>query len=287
VSRPTLPLVWLDTLWLQVTGTLCNIACRHCFVSAGPKVRTHDLMTVDQVRAALDQGQAAGMRAVWLTGGEPLLHPQLLEILDLALARAPVGVLTNGMLVDEALAEALGERFRAAEYSLEIRVSLDGPDEASNDRVRGSGVFAATTEGIRRLAAAGLEPIVAVATLDDGAGGDQHAFVELLRSLGVRRPRVKWIPPFRIGREAGRRGGRAYQAWERLTAEDLANPEAPTRVQCGTSRCVTAEGTWACPILVNEPSFRMGDSLEDALRPHPVDHPACHTCWSEAFSCSS
>ena len=39
--------------------------------------------------------------------------------------------------------------------------------------------------------------------------------------------------------------------------------------------------------LVNEPAFRLGDTLADALRPHPVDHRACHTCWVEGFSCAS
>jgi AdoMet-dependent heme synthase len=214
-DRPTLPLLYLDTLWVQVTGTLCNIACRHCFVSAGPKVEIHRMMTVEQVRAALDQGESAGMRAAWYTGGEPLLHPRILELVDLALERVPLGILSNGMLIDDALAEALGKRFREAPYALEIRVSLDGPDAASNDRVRGRGVFDAACAGIRRLAEHGLDPIVAVSALDDTATTDRATFTELLRSLGVRRPRIKWIPPFRIGREAGRRGGRPYEAWER------------------------------------------------------------------------
>jgi MoaA/NifB/PqqE/SkfB family radical SAM enzyme len=282
-----LPLLWLDTLWIQVSGTLCNIACTHCFVSAGPNVQTHRLMTAAQVTRALDDGVAAGMRSVWYTGGEPFQHPGILELADLALERAPLGILTNGMLIDDALAAALGERFRAAPYNLEIRVSLDGHDAATNDRVRGKGVFDAACAGIARLVNHGLEPVIAVSQLD-GVGNDEQArFTELLRSLGVVRPRLKWIPPFRIGRESGRRGGRAYHAWERLTAEEVADPEAPHRLQCGTSRCVTSEGAFACPILVNEPAFRLGDTLADALRPHPVDHRACHTCWVEGFSCAT
>jgi MoaA/NifB/PqqE/SkfB family radical SAM enzyme len=284
--RLTLPLVWLDTLWLQVTGTFCNIACKHCFVSAGPKVDLHKMMSVDLVQEALEEGEGAGMRAVWFTGGEPFLHPEILTLIDLALERAPLGILTNGMLIDEPLAKALGERFRAAPYNLEIRVSLDGRTAAENDRVRGRGVFDAACEGMRKLAAEGVEPIVAVSILDDGEPAQQAVFADLLRSLGVSRPRVKWIPPFRLGREATRRGGRAYHDWERLTVQETSDPEAPLRLQCGTSRCVTSEGTFPCPILVNEPSFRLGDELASGLRPHPVDHRACHTCWVEAFSCS-
>lgn len=278
-----LPFLGLDTLWLQVTGTVCNIACRHCFVSAGPRVRTHDLLTVAQVRDALDA--APGVRDVWFTGGEPFLHPDILALVDLALARAPLGILTNGMLIDAPLAAALAERFRAAPYGLEVRISLDGATAEANDRVRGEGVFEAACAGIRHLALHGVEPILAVTQLDDG-GAERQAFLDLLRGLGVARPRVKWIPPFRIGREEGRRGGRAYAEWERLAPEDL-GPDASWVLQCGTSRTVTSQGVFPCPILVNEKGRRLAGRLEDALVDHPVDHPACHTCWVEGFSCST
>ena len=56
---PTLNFKRLDTLWLQVTGTLCNLACLHCFISCGPKNDSHAFMTLEQVRDAL---AAAGIR---------------------------------------------------------------------------------------------------------------------------------------------------------------------------------------------------------------------------------
>lgn len=285
-GRLTLEMAWLDTLWLQVAGTVCNIACKHCFISCGPKVETHRLMPVEEVAAALEEARILGVREVWFTGGEPFVHPDILTLIDLALRQAPLGVLTNGMYIDDALASELAARFRGAPYNLEIRVSLDGCTEADNDRVRGRGVFQAATAGIARLAARGLEPIVAVSLLDD-THADRDGFVALLRELGVRRPRVKWIPPFRIGREERRRGGRRYDPDERLSAEEVALPDAARRLMCGTSRCVTSEGVFPCPILINEPSFRLADRLQGALGPNPVDHEACHTCWAESFSCSA
>lgn len=279
-----LDFAWLDTLWLQVTGTVCNIACLHCFISCGPKNTRHDLLSVEQCRQALDEAAARGVRHVWFTGGEPFLHPDMLNILDLALDRAAVGVLTNGMLIDDALAAALAERFRSAPYNLEIRVSLDGATAAENDKVRGRGVFEQTCAGVRRLAEHGLEPILAVTTLDDSAPVQQR-FADLLRELGVSKPRVKWIPPFRIGREARR--GREYEAWERLATADLADPSVALKLQCGTSRTVTSQGVFACPILIDEPGAKLGDALGDTLDGNPVDHPACHTCWVEGFSCSA
>ena len=181
---------------------------------------------------------------------------------------------------------ALADLASQTPYNLELRVSLDGSTEVANDRLRGRGVFAQATAGIAHLARAGLSPIVAVTLVDD-SDATRDAFVELLTELGVERPRVKWIPPFRIGREGTRKGGRPYTVLDRLTAEHVADPEAPHRLQCGTSRTVTSQGVFPCPILINEPSFRLGDRIGPELRPHRVDHPACTTCWAEGFSCSA
>lgn len=279
-----LPLVWLDTLWLQVTGTVCNIACKHCFISCGPKVRTHDMLSVEAVRAALSDAVERGVRAIWFTGGEPFLHPQILEILDMALEVGPVGVLSNGMLIDDTLADALADRFSNAPYNLEIRISLDGCTREQNDRIRGRGVFDAATAGLERLAARGVPALVAVSLVDDDPL-DRETLLDLLRGLGLDRPRIKWIPPFRLGREERR--GRGYHDWEVLGPDEAAHPDAPHRLQCGTSRTVTSNGVWPCPILINEPGWRLGDDLAGAMGPHRIDHKACTTCWVEGFTCSA
>lgn len=284
-ADPSLPLLHLDVLWLQVTGTLCNIACRHCFISCGPKVDLHPPMTLSQVERAILQAEALGCRAYAFTGGEPLLHPDLLAMVDLALARGPLLILTNGMRIDADMAEQLAARARAIDHSLDVRISLDGATAEENDRVRGAGVFAAATAGIRHLVQAGLEPTVAVTTVDARLAapeGRQH-LLALLRDLGLTRPRLKLIPPFKLGRQARHS---MIAPWERLTA-DMLDADSPWLLQCGTGRMLTSRGAWPCPILINVDAARMGDELQDALRPCTLSHPACHTCHVEAFSCRS
>src|SRR5262249_32343709 len=92
---------WLDTLWIQVAGTLCNIACRHCFISCGPKAHELPMMTLEQVQHALDEGCALGVRHVYFTGGEPFLHPDIRRLVEMALEAAALTVVTNGLLLDD------------------------------------------------------------------------------------------------------------------------------------------------------------------------------------------
>ena len=88
---PHQPLFHLDALWIQVAGTLCNLRCTHCFVSSGPGDDHHALMPRDEVRRHVADGVALGVKEFYFTGGEPFVHPALLEILaDTKIGRAHV-----------------------------------------------------------------------------------------------------------------------------------------------------------------------------------------------------
>ncbi|MEO6326947.1 MAG: radical SAM protein, partial [Thermoanaerobaculia bacterium] len=50
---PSAPLTALDTLWLQVAGTLCNLACTHCFISCSPTNHAHGMLSLADVTARI------------------------------------------------------------------------------------------------------------------------------------------------------------------------------------------------------------------------------------------
>ncbi|MGB6361227.1 MAG: radical SAM protein, partial [Thermoanaerobaculia bacterium] len=70
---PVVELRDLDTLWFQVGGTVCNLACTHCFVSCSPTNHTHEMMTLARVLPYLEEGAELGVRELYFTGGEPFL----------------------------------------------------------------------------------------------------------------------------------------------------------------------------------------------------------------------
>ena len=96
---PPVPLLSLDTVWFQVAGTLCNLACTHCLVSSSPTNRNHEMMTRDEVRAFLEEAVSLGVKDYYFTGGEPFLNPDLLGILEDALRVGPATMLTNATLI--------------------------------------------------------------------------------------------------------------------------------------------------------------------------------------------
>lgn len=283
-DSPVLELEHLDTLWLQVTGTLCNLACLHCFISCGPNNDSHDMMSLEQVQEAVDRAVVEGVKEFYFTGGEPFMHPQIREMIDCALEHGPLTVLTNGILIDEEMAAWLGDRFRESRYSFDLRVSLDGTTAAENDAIRGRHTFEKILSGVDRLHQSGINPVITVTTChaELGAEAGRQRFFELLRSRGLERPRLKFLAPFKIGREERRGGG--YEDYERLKKGDL-NKEAKESLQCSSCRMVTAKGAYPCPILIEVEEARMGDSLDDALEPIELNHPACYTCFVEGVTC--
>lgn len=283
---PLVELAHLDDLWFQVGGTLCNLECRHCFISCSPHNRTFGFLDLKTIRRALDESAGLGVKEYYFTGGEPFLNPDMVPILELTLSYGPATVLTNGTVFKEDWLARLSQAEAASPYSLEFRVSIDGFTAADNDPVRGAGTFDRALRGVRQLVAHGFLPIITVTRTRDDVDDVSllEGFVSLLRAQGYDRPRVKILPTLRIGAEAERQRG--YRAEERVTSEMMAGFDQ-TKLVCQHSRVVTDRGVYVCPILIEAPDARLGDTLQDAARPYPLRHHACHTCYQYGAICAN
>jgi MoaA/NifB/PqqE/SkfB family radical SAM enzyme len=281
---PNVPMLSLDTLWFQVAGTICNITCTHCFISCSPTNHAHEMLSLADVEVRLDEAKTLGVREYYFTGGEPFLNRDMLPILAATLKQGPATVLTNGMLLRKEICGQLRELSDASEYSLDIRVSLDGFDRATHDVIRGAGVWDRVMIGLRNLAEAGINPSITVTEAAYGIATSEGRarFLDLIRSFGFDKPRLKVLPLFRIGAEAART--RAYDDWERIA--ELNETDAAV-LQCSSCRMVTSKGVYVCPILIDSDDARMGHSLAETLRSFPLSHGACHTCWVTGMTCTT
>ena len=283
-TYPSAPLHALDTLWLQVAGTICNLECTHCFISCSPTNHAHEMMPFEQVTRYLSEAASLGVKEYYFTGGEPLMHPRIMEILQEALALGPVSVLTNGVLIRPVTAAKLRALSDGSDYSLDVRISIDGWDAGTNDPIRGAGTFQRILSGIRHLVEAGLAPVITVTEACEGAGtGEGRArFLRFLAEIGLPHPRLKILPLLRLGAEETRTRG--YLSCETLSGVSL-SPAQTEALQCSSCRMATARGVWVCPILLDAPAARMGASLSETIRPFELSHAACHTCHTQGLSC--
>ena len=143
----------LRNLFFELTDS-CNLNCRHCGSSCVSSNSTFlDLglikKTLDEVAASYDT------KDIWvcLTGGEPFLHPDLIEIIRYSKALGfRCGITSNGTLITKELAN------RIAEAGLDtITISVDGLDESHDWFRNQKGAFRKTIKGIENLRYAGLQ----------------------------------------------------------------------------------------------------------------------------------
>ena len=286
MNYPTIELTHLDNLWFQVSGTLCNIACTHCFNNSGPNVRTFDRLSMEAVREEIQTAGRLGVKEIFFTGGEPFLHPGLLDMLVRALACAPTTVLTNGMLINDRIAARLAEMERDSRYSLEIRVSLDGYTEQMNDAIRGVGVFRQAMAAVVRLSRCGLLPLVTIVRTwsEEEELATLAAFAKTLRDSGYARPRIKVLPSLPLGRELERA---SFTSTDDLLSEEMLEGYDRGLLMCSNSRLVTDRGVCVCPLLVEKPDGRLGSTLLDSRSGYELRHKACVTCYHYGTICGN
>ena len=283
---PEVPLVKLDTLWLQVGGTLCNLQCTHCFISCGPQNHTHEMMTLKDVQQRLLESATLGVKDYYITGGEVFMNPEIFKILATILEFGPLDVLTNATLVTSKKAARLKEIQNNSSHKLQFRVSMESFDEQLNDRTRGENSFSKATEGISNLNSFGFSPVLTVTRNWDEAKDKEmeESFKNFLESLNISDPRTKILPEFLLGQLAV--NTRNYFDHEHVTEKCFENYDI-TNLQCSTSRMATKTGVYVCPILVDNDKAKIGDTIEETLRPFPLTHSACYTCRITGMTCKS
>lgn len=153
-----LSLEGLKECWLHITDH-CNLQCRHCLFSCSTKTRT--ALSLETVRQTVVHAYALGARIFYLTGGEPLMHPDFERICRAILTEYDdtlLVILSNGLLLSKqhALLTALpAER-------LHFQVSVDGLGPV-HDRVRGQGTFAQLSTTLPLLNGMGVAASLAMA----------------------------------------------------------------------------------------------------------------------------
>jgi hypothetical protein len=280
--RARVSLVRLETLWIN-TGTLCNLACKSCYIESSP---TNDALvypTLAEVEPWLEEAAALGAREIGFTGGEPFMNRESVAMIAAALQRGfDVLVLTNAMRPMrrfEAALEALpSER-------LTLRVSLDHHSAAVHEAERGAGSWAKALDGLRWLEANGFRTAIAGRQLPGESQADARAgYAALCAREGL--AAEAGLVLFPAMDSAADVPEISEACWDILQV-------APAAMMCASSRMVVkARGAErphlvACTLLPYDPQFALGPTLADARREVSLNHPHCaRFCVLGGASCS-
>src|SRR5258708_17312821 len=98
----------LRFLWLEITGK-CNLTCTHCYADSSPSSSLHGSMSYDDWLRVIDEAAELGCNAIQFIGGEPTLHPHLLDFIAYTKGRGIdfVEVYTNATRITPEVVESV------------------------------------------------------------------------------------------------------------------------------------------------------------------------------------
>jgi radical SAM protein with 4Fe4S-binding SPASM domain len=181
---------------------VCNLRCRHCYQDDFSKEKDLDWtelrMISDKILAAMEiWGRTA---SIHVTGGEPLLKPELfplLEYLDRDVRVQELGLITNGLLLDPGVTKKLSSFLKLKK----IKISLDGPEASVNDSIRQEGAFQKVIERVRRLRREERFDLIFMFTVMKSNVKHFPALVHLCQELGMNGLILERFVPWGRGRQ--------------------------------------------------------------------------------------
>lgn len=130
----------------------CNLQCKHCY-STSLDIDFKDELSTEQIKATIDDLKVAHVPVLILSGGEPLLRPDIFEITAYAKAKGfYVALSTNGTLINEDNIEQI----KAADYQY-VGISIDGLEEFHDEFRRQKGSFKTSMHALKLCKEAGIK----------------------------------------------------------------------------------------------------------------------------------
>lgn len=275
-TRATVRLERLRTLWFN-TGTLCNIACKGCYIESSPTNDRLAYLTPEDAAPFFDE--IGPDVEVGFTGGEPFLNPHIIDLIGMALDLGhPVLVLTNAMrpMMRPRVQQGLLALRATHGDRLTLRVSLDHPEPALHDTERGAGSYDETLEGIDWLVAHAVNVHVAGRLWGEDEAGLRARYGELFAArrwpLGADAPPSLILFP---------------EMDEQVDVPEITTAcwgilgKSPSDLMCASSRMIVrrrdekAAAVVACTLLPHDPRFDLGPTLAGAPTEVALNHPHC------------
>jgi SynChlorMet cassette radical SAM/SPASM protein ScmF len=171
----------------------CNLACRHCWLAPkfDPDARRYSVLAKELFETAIREAKPLGLTGVKLTGGEPLMHPQIVTLLEIVRREElRLTVETNGIACSPDLAIEIARSPTAF-----VSVSLDGADAATHEWVRGvRGSFERALQGVRNLVGVGIRPQIIMSVMERNAS-QVDAIIRLAEEIGASSVKFNIVQP--------------------------------------------------------------------------------------------
>ena len=184
----------LGMLFVELTSR-CNERCLHCYAESSPE--RNDFLSFEEIQQSLRQARMLGRPFVQFTGGDPLIHRHLMDIVADAASLDFQGmeIYTNGLLLTDNLLSKLKP------YRPRLSFSIYADCAETHDAItRVSGSWSKTLSAMQRAKAAGFEVRAGVVVMQENQDCVVNMPVFLQEKLGLRADQIRFDPVNSVGR---------------------------------------------------------------------------------------
>ena len=261
---PVCKLDELNHLFIELTQKNCNQRCRKCYIDFPLTKNVKDFIQTDKIKQALNDTKNANLKCIYLTGAEPMTHPDFNNILRLCLKRSNVCIFTNATFINEKKARFLKKVEDESNYQVIFKLSFAHYDEFKNDEVRFRGAFRQNLYAQKCL--------------------DKYDFTTIMCVNNYyNEPNQKLTDEFNMIKQSNDLKNSMVQvtAWGDACHSDegmVPNDEMLSKCDCSNGRLLTQNGIFSCPFLSNDYRGRMGSDFKDFSQSVRLETDFCSTC---------
>lgn len=273
----------LDELWLHVSSR-CNLVCEHCLFACSPNQNEPGTLTLDECKTYINQSLNQGVKAIYITGGEPMLWPYLLDFLSWYYSldnKVHLTILTNGTLITSKLAT---EFSKYTPQNLTLRISLECYTTETHEQYRGIGSFTKALQGIKYLNSVSIKPWIAYVNKSGGnidpiqvKSLEDEFHQRLFEEHSIEIAGLKVIGAYSKGRFA-------EKPIPTICAQQV--NDRKESVQCTYGVAISKLGITPCPILVDKPEAVLNNSFSELIGDtFSINYNFCTSCFATGTSC--
>lgn len=263
-QTPVCQLKELNNLFIELTSKNCNQRCKHCYIDFPLNKNVKDFISVDTIKKALTDTKNEKIKCIYLTGAEPMTHPDFNAILRMCLKRSNVCIFTNSTFINEKKVRFLKRVEDESDFEIIFKLSIDHYDEVKNDDIRGRGAYRQVLHAIKSLVKYGFNPILCITNYYNE---DTNVLLTKFRDICKKIDFPATYNNFQIN---------LYHDKENPPELDLNTKY--NSLDCEYGRILTSKGIYSCPFLANDHRGRCGSEFSDYAKRNTLESSYCATC---------
>lgn len=264
-SAPVVELTKLNNLFIELTAQNCNQRCKHCYIDFPISKNVRDFIPIEKIKNAITDTMGENIKFIYLTGAEPMTHPDFNSILRLCLKRTNVCVCTNGTFINEKKARFLKKVEDEGDNEIIFKLSIDHYNEVKNDDVRWRGSFRQSIAAIKSLIKYDFSPIISVVNYYNE---DKNVLMSEFSTIFDR-----------IGFDVNDSNFQITEHYNKYKqTEEIVSHDASIDYDCKNGRVLTAKGVYVCPFLANDHRGRVGSDFSDYASKIYLESNFCSIC---------